>query len=163
MNKVNRQAITAIFNYSSITLTQDLEDLFNLGLKFALLPLKLDITQVLVDFLAYERKIVWREFFNDIEEVCYTPSIFKTKKYNFPKNHNTPTGLKTFLGAVKSEITDPRNRNKVTCNIPKEQLVALKELIKLQRERKISSKDVIKVQGLLSLPLKNIDMQHMLI
>ena len=50
MNKVKRQAITAIFNYSSITLSQDMEDLLNLGLKFAILPLKLDITQVFVDF-----------------------------------------------------------------------------------------------------------------
>ena len=41
------------------------------------------------------------------------------------------------LGAVKSEILDPRNRNTVKCNIPPEEIAALKELIKLQKERKI--------------------------
>ena len=50
MNKFKRQAITAIFNYSHITLKQDMEDLLNLGLKFDILPLKLDITQFLVVF-----------------------------------------------------------------------------------------------------------------
>ena len=137
MNKIKRQAITAIFNYSTVKLTQDMEDLLNLGLKFAILPLKLDITHVLVDFRTFQRNMVWREFFNDKEDEEFIPPIFKSKKYNLPKNHNTPTGLKTYLGAVKSEITDPRNRNKASCNIPKEQLVALKELIKLQRDRKI--------------------------
>ena len=133
-----------------------MKDLLNLCLKFAILPLKLNTTQVLVDFLAYERNRVWREFFNDIEEEGYTPPIFKTKKYIFPKNHNTPTGLKTILGAVKSKITDPRNRNKASGNIPKKQLVALKELIKLQRERTLIIKRCDKGERLLSLILKNI-------
>ena len=40
MNKVKRQSITALLSYSSIKLTQDMEDLLNSGQKFAMLPLK---------------------------------------------------------------------------------------------------------------------------
>ena len=50
LNKMKKQSLTAVFNYSNVTLTSDMEELLNLGLKFAILPLKLDITQVLVDF-----------------------------------------------------------------------------------------------------------------
>ena len=56
-----------------------------------------------------------------------------------------------FLGAVKLEITDPRNRNKASCNIPKEQLVAIKELIKLQRDWKIIIKRFDKGAGIIIL------------
>ena len=58
----------------------------------------------------------------------------KQKKTNFTKNNPTPNGLKTFLGAIKSEIKDPKNRNEAGCNIPKELIVTLKELIKLQKD-----------------------------
>ena len=34
----------------------------NRGLKFAILPLKLDITQVLAEFRRHERTMVWQEF-----------------------------------------------------------------------------------------------------
>ena len=87
--------------------------------------------------------MVWREFFNDIEEEGYTPPIFKTKKYNFPKNHNTLTGLKTILGAVKSKITDPRNRNKASGNILKEQLVAFKKTHKVTKRKDINHQKML--------------------
>ena len=48
-------------------------------------------------------------------------------------------------------MTDPRNRNKASCNIPKEQLVALKEIIKLQRDRKIIIKRYDKGAGIIIL------------
>ena len=95
--------------------------------------------------------MAWRKFFNDKEDEEFIPPIFKSKKYNFPKNHNTPTGFKTYLVAGKSEINDPRNRYKASCNIPKEQLVALKELIKLQRDRKTIIKRCDKVSGIIIL------------
>ena len=62
INKHKRKLLTAIFNYSSIVLTDDMEELLNMGLNFAILPLNLDITQVLVDFKKYERSLVWKEF-----------------------------------------------------------------------------------------------------
>ena len=43
---------------------------------------------------------------------------------------------KMFLGAVKSEILDPRNKNKLKFNIPPEEVAALKELIKLKKNVK---------------------------
>ena len=76
-----------------------------------------------------------------------THLFLKTHKRNLPKNYTTPKELKTYLSSVKSEITDPRNRNNIECNIPVEEVAALKELIRLQRERVIMVKLVIQVQG----------------
>ena len=128
LNKLKKQNISAVFNYSSLTLTDSMWEVLNMGLKFAILPLKLDITQVLVDFRKYERNLVWREFFFKMEdnEEEYKPPIFKTDKTNFPKNYKSPEGLKTFIGATKSEILDPRNRNNVKCNISKDKILAIK-------------------------------------
>ena len=139
ITKMNKIQLTSVFNYSSVVLSEQMNEVLNLGLNFAILPLKLDITQVLVDFRKYERSMIWKEFwFNQEEETeSYTPPIFKEEKTNLPKNHKTPEGLKIMLGAVRSEIVDPRNRNKVERNIPKELLDALTELIKLQRMRQI--------------------------
>ena len=33
---------------------------------------------------------------------------------------------------------DPKNRNKETCNLPEEEIIALKQLVKLQKERSIT-------------------------
>ena len=85
MNKMKKQTLTAVFNYSNVTLSNDMNELLNLGLKFAILPLKLDITQVIVDFKKYKRTLVWKEFFSTKEDDEYFPPIFKTKKTNYPK------------------------------------------------------------------------------
>ena len=34
------------------------------------------------------------------------------------QKHSTPEGVRTFLNAVKSDLLDPRNRNKEDCNLP---------------------------------------------
>ena len=56
-----------------------------------------------------------------------------------------------FLGAVKSELIDPENRNKVKNNISTEESDALKELIKLQKEQKIIIKPCDKGVGIIIL------------
>ena len=66
-----------------MTLTSDMEELLNLGLKFAILPLKLDITQVLVDFKRYKQSSVWKEFFSAQQEEDFTPPILKLNKIFF--------------------------------------------------------------------------------
>ena len=76
------------------------------GLDFSVLPNKMDLTQVLTDFKSFERKMVWTE-----DQIDYEKPIFPTTKNNMPKNHPTPEGLKVFLASLKSEITEPRNRN----------------------------------------------------
>ena len=98
-----------------------MKELLNLGLNFAVLPIRLDITQILVDNKKYERSLVWHEFWFGREDAdtTYNPPMFKTNKTNFPKNHTIPEGLKVMIGAIKSEIVDPMNRNKVTCNLTK--------------------------------------------
>ena len=130
-----------------------MKTLLNRGLSFSILPIKLDLTQVLVDFKRFERSAIWHEFWYGREkDENYKPPIFKTEKRNLPKNHTTSKDLKTYLGAVKSEI--PRNRNPVKCNLPEEEIAALKELIRLQRERVIIIKPCDKGAGIIILDFK---------
>ena len=76
---------------------------------------------------------------------------FKSNKTNLPKNYKTPDGLKTYLGSIKSKILDHRNRNGVKCNLPKNEIEAIKELIKLQKERIIVIKPCDKGAGIIIL------------
>ena len=118
------------------------------GLNYTILPLKLDITQVLVDYKRYERSMLWKEFFHNAQpEEAYIPPIFKSRKTNRPKNHKTPQELKNFLGAVRSEFMDPQNRRKAEINLPKNETKALKDLINLQRNRIIMIKQCDKGSG----------------
>ena len=68
--------------------------------------MKLDITQVLVDWKRFERSMIWMEFWHGKETVKGKPKIFKTKKNNLLRNHKTPEDLKTYLEAAKWEVTD---------------------------------------------------------
>ena len=54
--------VNLVFNYSSIQLTEAMDKLLNRGLNFSILPLKLDITQILVDYRKFERSVIWHEF-----------------------------------------------------------------------------------------------------
>ena len=147
-----RSKINVVFNYSSISLTREMEKVLNRGLKFCIQPLKLDLTQILVDYQRFERTMIWHEYwFGREKEENYKTPIFKAKKNNLPKNHNTPKELKTFLGAVKSEIMDPLNRNKVKCNLPPDEFQALKELVTLIKDRKIVIKPCDKGAGIIIL------------
>ena len=77
--------------------------LLNRGLNFAILPLNLDITQVIVDFKRFERSFIWKEFWYEREsEEPYEKPMFKTNKSNYPKNYKIPNGVKTFVSSVKS-------------------------------------------------------------
>jgi len=67
-----------------------------------------------VDFSKFVRKLRWREFFATQEDDHeYHPSIFRKEITNLPRNHKPPKELKMFCHAVKSEILDPENRNKI--------------------------------------------------
>ena len=129
-----------------------MENLLNRGLNFSILPLKLDLTQVLVDFKRFERSVIWQEYFygRDKDE-DQKAKIFKSNKTNLPKNYKIPDGLKTYLGSIKSEIMDHKNRNDVKCNLPKNEIEAIKELIKLQKERIIVIKPCDKGAGIIIL------------
>ena len=127
-----------------------MKSLLGRALNFSVLPLKLDITEVLVDFNRFARAVIWQEYWYGREkDNTYKTPIFKTQKNNYPKNHTVPKDLKTFLGAIKSEIMDPRNRNEEKCNLPREEINALKELITLQRERVITIKPCDKGAGIM--------------
>ena len=59
--------------------------------------------------------------------------------------------MRTFLGSIKSEIMNHRNRNDVKCNLPKNEIEAIKELIKLQKEIIIVIKPCDKGAGIIIL------------
>ena len=81
------------------------------------------MTQVHVDLRRFERTLIWQEFwFGREEQGNIEESIFKEQKTNMPKNHSVPEGLKMFLNAIKSDLCDPRNRNKEECNLPQYEL-----------------------------------------
>ena len=148
--------ISVVFNISSIIVTPGMESLLNRGLNFAVLPYKLDITQVLVDWKKFERTMIWREWWYGREAVDdFKEPIFKTKKSNLPKNYKMPNGLRTYVTAVKSKIMDPKNRNKVKNNITFEDQQALKDLIKLQKEKNIVIKQCDKGAGIIIMDHKN--------
>ena len=129
-----------------------MENVLNRGLNFAILPQSIDITQILVDFKRYERSVIWMEYWygRDQENEPKQP-IFKKQKYNLPKNHKVPDDLKTFLEGAKSDLLDPQNRTKVNCNLPLGEIRALKDLIQLQKERKITIKQCDKGAGIMIL------------
>ena len=58
-NRMRKQRVSVVFNYSNITLTKSMESVLNRGLNFCILPLNLDITQVLVEFSRFERTMRW--------------------------------------------------------------------------------------------------------
>ena len=129
-----------------------MRNLLNRGFNFSILPLKLDLTQVLVDFKRFERSVIWHEYFHGREsDGDFKRKIFKSSKSNLPKNYKSPEGLKTYLGSIKSEILDHRNRNNVACNLPQDEIQALKELIKLQRDKIIVIKPCDKGAGIMIL------------
>lgn len=128
-----------------------MEKVLNRGLNFSILPRKLDLTQVLVDFKRFERSVIWQEFWYGRDQNTTEQPIFQKQKYNLPKNHAVPEGLRIFLNSVRSEILDPQNRNSAECNLPQDELDAIKELIGLQRERIIVIKACDKGAGIIIL------------
>jgi hypothetical protein len=94
----------------------------------------------------------WHEYFHRYEsDGDAKKKIFKTNKSNLPKNYKTPDGLKIYLSSIKSEIMDHRNRNDVPCNLPQEEIIALKDLISLQKNKRIMIKPFDKGAGIIIL------------
>ena len=151
--QIKKQKINVVFNNSKIVLSEPMLKVLNRGLKFAILPLKLDISQVLTDFKRFERTMVWKEYWFGKDSEPFVPPIFRQKKHNFPRKYSAPKGLLNYLAAVRSEIADPMNRHKVKSNITEEEKEALKELIRLQKERQIVIKPCDKGAGIIVLDL----------
>ena len=66
-----------------MTLTDPMKNPLNRAFNFAILPLKLDITEVLVDLYRYSRAIIWHEYWHGKEEEGdnehFNPIFKKTK------------------------------------------------------------------------------------
>ena len=68
-----------------------------------------------------------------------------------PRKYDVPEDLKVFLKSIKSELQDPMNRNKEVCNLPVDELNALKDIIQLQKDRQIVVKACDKGAGIMIL------------
>jgi hypothetical protein len=80
-DKKSKEQISAVYNNSSLHLTPAMESILNRGLNFCVIPLTLNITNVLVDYRKFERSIKWKEFFanqNDDTDSDIEPSWKKT-------------------------------------------------------------------------------------
>ena len=81
--------------------------------------------------------------------------IFKTQKSNLPKNNKVLNELNTFINSVKAEIINPKNRLKVSCNQLGEEIAALRDLVKLEREKKIVMKQCNRGAGIMIIDYKD--------
>ena len=100
-------------------------------LSFVPLPEKLNTTQLKYDFTIFSRTCRWTEDCKDLEDTR-TETIFPQKKHNLPKHAPSPPlakflyGVETDLLAGKPGFTQP--------NLQKDEKIALKELVNLQRD-----------------------------
>ena len=63
-----------------------MEALLNRALNFSLIPLKLDITEILVDFNRFARAAIWQEYWFKRETgEEYAQPLFRTKKNNLSR------------------------------------------------------------------------------
>ena len=83
--------------------------------------------------------------------MAFTGTHFSQYFHNIFQIHGTPEDLKVYLSSVKSELSDPRNRNKEVCNLPVNEINALKQLIQLQKDRVIVIKPCDKWAGIMVL------------
>jgi hypothetical protein len=142
--------ITAFYNYSDLVLTNSMSKILNRGLNFYVTPPNLNVTEMLVDYRKFERKMKWKEFFSDKDKENddqeKIPEVFPKEKSNLPPKGGSP--LNNFLIGVKSELTGTQ-LNKVRPNIPKDETEALNSLKKLQKECQIVIKPCDKGAGII--------------
>lgn len=86
VKKQKKQRLSIIFNYSSVTLTKEMESLLNGGLDYSVLPDKLNLTQVLVDFKRFERSMLWTEFWSGKPKEDYKPPHSKIRRQTCQQN-----------------------------------------------------------------------------
>jgi hypothetical protein len=134
-DKKKSQEISAIYNYSKIVLTDDMNNILSKGLNFCVTPEQIILSELLVDFRKFERSVKWKEYFRDEEnEEDRKPDIFPKEKKNLPPKHRKH--LDNFLTGVKSKLRGT-TLNKSTCNIPKGEVDASASLVNLQKECQI--------------------------
>ena len=149
----SKKNMNAVFNYSSLLITDDMQKLLNRGLNFCIKPLKINLSSILTDFKRFKRKMLWHEYFYGEDKVDYKAPLFKTEKTNVPRNHPQPRALEVFHHSVENFISDKSNWNRKLLN-PKRSNIsdgefnALNELIDLQKNRVIVIKPADKGAGI---------------
>ena len=62
MKKKKKEGQSVVFNLSKIELTESMESLLNKGLNFAVMPDKLNLTDLLVNYDRFKRTMLWIEY-----------------------------------------------------------------------------------------------------
>ena len=150
-----QKKVDLVTNLSDFTLSEDMRKLLNRGLSFVPVPGEVNKSGLIADLSRYERSMKWRDHFfeeepqeidGEIEEDTQPKDLFKQKKFNLPPTKAHP-GLCDYLSAIKSDIVGSCNK-KVNPNISKEELEALKELQRCQKEGQIVIKPADKGGGI---------------
>jgi hypothetical protein len=90
-DKKKMETITAVYNYSDLTLTEGMTKILNRGLNFCITPILLNITEILVAYRKFERKMKWKDFFadqNPDETKEWKQGIFPKEKTNLPARNS---------------------------------------------------------------------------
>ena len=151
LNKKNSNLAT---NYSDIEISSDMKSLLDKGLSFAIMPQKINTTDIHAGFENLGRNMKWTEVLtktdvqdNDsaIEEPSKPRGPWNKTKTSLPKNAPSEE-LNTFLNGSKACVLGS-DLNKVRSNLPENEKRAMHELIELQKSRQITIKPNDKTGG----------------
>ena len=153
--KEAQKQVDLVVNLSNFTLSEPMQKVLNRGLSFVPTPVGVNKSELIADFSRYERSIKWKNFFfqeephesdGESEEDTQPRDLFKQKKFNLPQAKTHPA-ISDYLGGLRSDILGSIKK-KVNPNIAEEEMQAIKELQKAQKEGKIIIKPADKAGGI---------------
>ena len=155
--KEAKKNVDLVINLSSFTLTEPMKKLLNRGLTFVPRHKGVNKSELVADFSRYERSLKWKEYFfqdelQESDDEIYTEGdqgpkdLFKKKKFNLPQT-KSPTALSDYLGGLRSDILGSC-KTKVPPNISKDEMEAINDLKRAQKEGLIVIKPADKSGGI---------------
>ena len=153
MKQLNKKNSNLVTNYSNIEISKDMDSLFDKGLHFAIMPKKVNTTDIHAGFQNLGRSMEWTEVLSNPDSPdCSSqePAVkketpWKPVKTSLPKSAPS-ADLNTFLnGSLNCVLGSDLNR--VQPNLPENERRALNELVELQKSRQITIKPNDKTGG----------------
>ena len=139
-----------VTNYSDIPLSRDMQSLLNRGLNYSVTPKTVNTTNVIAGFDKLRRTMAWTEEFyktdpDFVPDKTYVKKPWKPVSTNLPTNAAAPE-LNTFINGSLNCVLGS-DLNKIHVNLPEREQRAMKQLISLQKDRKIVIKACDKTGG----------------
>lgn len=153
IKQLNRRKNCLVINYSDIELSKDMISLLNRGLNFAIIPKKVNTTDVHAGFEKLSRSMKWKEakYKEDdnnkhpSESMSYKKEPWRKSKTNLPLSAPS-ADLSTMLNGSLACVLGS-DLNKIQTNLPVNEKRALDKLVLLQKERHITLKPTDKTGG----------------